>query len=109
MQVLGFSPRVRAEVGRFLAEHPVIEIKVLRAADMGSRPAALDGGTCQECGWEWKAGKLFTETLSIGMEQIGEELPAGTLPADFMDSIAVTHAWDQASRSHYCGGRLSLC
>jgi len=107
MQILGFSPRV-LEAGReFLAEHPVIEIKVQRAADFGSQPVYLAGGLCEECGWTWSPDKVYLDALSQGFWG-GEELMKGYLPRDYLESIEWTHAWDQASRSHYCGGHIAL-
>lgn len=108
MQILGFSPRVYAEVRRFFAEHPVVEIKVRRDADMGSTPVSVVGGNCQRCGWEYKAGKLFVDTLAKGMNELGEELPRGTLPSDFLQAVELRHAYDQASRSVYCGGLIEF-
>lgn len=108
MQILGFSPRVYEGVSEFFATHPVTEIKVRRAADMASPCVPIGSGVCQKCGFYWRADKLFVDTLADAIKGLGEEMPRGTLPSDFLEAIEVTHAWDQASRSRYCGGRLVL-
>lgn len=108
MQIIGFSPRVYEEVQRFFREHPVIEIKVKRAADFGSQPVRLTGGVCQVCGWEWEPDKVYVDKMSESLNALGEELPRGKLPEDYLEAIEWTHAWDQDSRSKYCGGHIAL-
>ena len=108
MQILGFSPRVYAEVRKFFAEHPVIQVKVRRAADFASPAVYLGAGVCERCGWEWKPTKMYVNLMAESLSSLGEELPKGYLPGDFIEAVEWTHAWDQASRSHYCGGRIAL-
>lgn len=108
MQVLRFSPRVYETVRTFMREHPVIEIKVLRAADFASQPVALTGGVCEACGWQWRPDKLYVNAMAESLKALGEELPRGMLPGDYLEAIEWTHGWDQASRAVYCGGRIAL-
>lgn len=109
MQIKGFSPRVLEAGRKFLSEHPVIEIKVRRAADFGSPPVYLAGGICEECGWTWTPDRIYVDAMAASLSVMGEELPKGMLPRDYLESIEWTHAWDQASRSWYCGGWIALC
>lgn len=108
MQIQGFSPRVYETVRTFMREHPVIEIKVRRAADFASQPVALTGGVCDACGWQWRPDKVYVNAMADSLSALGDELPRGMLPGDYIESIEWTHGWDQASRSHYCGGRIRL-
>lgn len=108
MQILGLSPRAIEAGRRFFAEHPTIEITVLREADMRTPLVAFDSGVCAKCGYTWHADRLFQDTLAEGLRETGEEMPRGQLPADFVKAIRITHAWDQASRSVYCGGELRI-
>lgn len=108
MQIISFSPRVFETVQRFFREHPVIEIKVRRAADFASAPVFLSGGICERCGWTWSPDRVYVDSMAESLKGLGEELPRGTLPGDYLDAIAWRHAWDQESRSKYCGGRIAL-
>ena len=106
MQILSLSPRVLAEGRRFFKSHPVITLKVIRAADFDSPTVFLHSFACTKCNWTWLVDKLYVEVMAKGLGAIGEELPLGHLPTDYLASIEYTHAWDQQSRSIYCGGRL---
>lgn len=108
MRIIGFSPETFQGVRKFFKEHPVIQIQVIREANLASDCVTLLGGKCAKCGWEWTPDKIFLEALSTNLQSIGEEMPIGSLPVDFFKSIKVIHAWDQKSRSQYCGGRLNL-
>ena len=108
IEIKSFSPAVFKGVREFFASHPVVEMEVLRDANMGSKLVRVAGGVCEVCGYEWTAGPLFIQALQGELQNVGEEMPSGTLPSDFIKAIRLTHAWDQASRSVYCGGHLRL-
>lgn len=108
MQIQGFAPRVYKTVQAFFKERPVIEIKVRRAADFGSPPVYLASGVCERCGWTWTPDRVYVDTMAESFRALGEEMPRGHLPSDYLDAIEWRHAWDQQSRSEYCGGRIVL-
>lgn len=108
MQILGFSPRVYEEARRFFKEHPVVEIKVLRAADMSSPCVPLGNGVCDKCGDRIILGRVFADALADNLKAMGEEMPRGQLPSDYLQAREVRHCWDQASRSRYCGGVIEF-
>ena len=103
-----FSPAVYAGVRKFFAEHPTVEITMLREANMAGPCVRLGTAVCGKCGTRVELGKLFKDTLSQGLSALGEEMPSGALPADFLQAVRITHAWDQASRSVYCGGEMAF-
>src|SRR3990167_7349233 len=108
MPAFTFSPRVYAGVRKFFAEHPTVEITMLREANMASPCVRLGTAVCGKCGTRVELGKLFKDTLRKGLSALGEEIPSGALPADFLQAVRITHAWDQASRSVYCGGEMAF-
>lgn len=112
IQIKSFSPRVYEAARKFFNEdYPVFRVKVLRAGNMGSPLVQVHGWQCESCGWRMSASMLFdifTETLDKELQKQGEEMPRGTLPADMIEAIEITHAYDIATRSVYCGGRMTL-
>lgn len=108
IEIKGFHPRVFAAVQEWFKDHPVVELTILRDADMGSRLVRIDGGVCEDCGWQWTAGPIFVKALQDELNKLGEEMPAGHLPGDFIKSIRLNHAYDQQNRKDYCGGMMRL-
>lgn len=110
VQIRGYSEHVREGVRRFLHdERPGITVKVLRDGDMASPLRPVRGWRCDRCGWEMRGSKLFdifADRLKENLDRRGEEMPRGTLPSDMLEAIEIRHAWDMATRSTYCGGKM---
>lgn len=104
--MLGYSPRVYEGVRSFFNSHPVIEMHVRREADFASQPVAVPDLQCERCGFRARVTDEIREAVTKDLRVRGEEMPRGTLPADFFNAVEFTHAWDQQSRSVYCGGQL---
>ena len=108
MPTFTLSPAVYAGVRKFFAEHPTVSVTMLREANMASPCVKLGTAVCGKCGARVELGKIFKDTLRQGLSAMGEEMPPGALPADFLQAVRITHAWDQASRSVYCGGEMAF-
>jgi hypothetical protein len=112
IEIKGFSPRVYAAARRFFnEERPVFRVKALRAGDMASPLVKVGGWRCEACDWQLAASLLFDvyeHALDRELGKLGEEMPRGTLPADMIEAIEITHAYDLASRSVYCGGKMEV-
>jgi len=106
MRVLGFSPRAYDAVQTFFSSHPVIEMRVKRDADFASPPIAIPDQVCAKCGYRVRISDEVRKGVTENLRARGEEMPRGTLPADFFNAVEFTHAWDQQSRATYCGGLL---
>jgi hypothetical protein len=98
------APHVWETYKAYLAAHPVIEMEVRRAAEMGSPLVRLTDIRCEDCGWEYGLGPIFIDALKAELSAVGEEMPAGCVPSDLLEAVRITHAWDQRSRETYCGG-----
>lgn len=97
--ITGFSPRVFEEVQRFFEAHPVFEMEQLREIAIegpGGEMVRVVKAHCLKCGFDLAPG-------DNPMHEMGPMWPADTLRA-----VRFTHAWDQASRSEYCGGQVSF-
>lgn len=93
-----FSRRAMEAARRFFEEHPVFEMEQLREVTMegpGGELVRVLKCRCLACGFELAPDG---NPMFGGKEAIW--------PADALKAIKMTHAWDQASRSKYCGGHV---
>lgn len=98
MEIRDFSPEVFRQAREFFAAHPVFEMVQLREIAVegpGGELVQVLKGTCTKCGFE------LAPADNPMLEGQGAMWPADTLKA-----TRLTHAWDQATRSTYCGGRV---
>lgn len=98
--ITGFSPRVFDEVRKFFAAHPVFEMTQTQEIALegpGGEMVRVVKATCKKCGFELAPGD------NPMLEEQGAVWPASTVR-----SVRFTHAWDQTSRSVYCGGQVAF-
>ena len=95
MPSLRLEPHVYEAARQFFEEHPVFEMEQLREINAeGSPLVRVLEGRCMKCGF--------------ALEPAGNPMFAGgnVWVADTLNAVRLTHAWDQASRSEYCGGQI---
>ena len=96
MPSLRLEPHVYEAARQFFEEHPVFEMEQLREINAeGSPLVRVLEGRCMKCGF--------------ALRPDGNPMLQGdnaVWVADTLQAVRMTHAWDQASRSAYCGGRI---
>lgn len=98
--ITGFAPRVFEQVREFFAAHPVFEMQQIceiAVEGPGGELVQVVKATCTKCGFE------LAPAENPMLDGQGAYWPASTVK-----SVRFTHAWDQASRSKYCGGQVTF-